>query len=155
MERVWDCGSSPQGHSEWAIWEESRRALEGISKKKRTELMQKTAVFVVQTNALVHTNGVENVFLEAILVSPEITRTFASGKWTFLLSSPAQSNHPTITQRIKQLSSNKQPWNIMFHALISVKISVKMGLKSVFHGNCSTECAPFSLSSPSPSFIYR
>lgn len=74
---------------------------------------------------------------------------------TFLLSSPAQSNHPTITQRIKQLSSNKQPWNIMFHALISVKISVKMGLKSVFHGNCSTECAPFSLSSPSPSFIYR
>ena len=39
--------------------------------------MQKTAVFVVQTNALVHKNGVENVFLEAILVSPEITRTFA------------------------------------------------------------------------------
>ena len=155
MERVWDCGSSPQGHSEWAIWEESRRALEGISKKKRTELMQKTAVFVAQTNALVHKNGVENVFLEAILVSPEITRTFASGKWTFLLSSPAQSNHPSIEQRIKQLSLNNQPWNIMFHALISVKISVKMGLKSVFHGNCSTECAPFSLSSPSPSFIYR
>ena len=54
--------------------------LEGLSKKKRTELMQKTAVFVAQTNALVHKNGVENVFLEAILVSPEITRTFASGK---------------------------------------------------------------------------
>ena len=42
--------------------------------------MQKTAVFVAQTNTLVHKNGVEYVFLEAILVSPEITRTFASGK---------------------------------------------------------------------------
>ena len=61
--------------------------LEGFSKKKRTELMQKTVVFVAQTNALVHKNGVKNVFLEAILVCTEITHTFASGKWTFSLSS--------------------------------------------------------------------
>ena len=42
--------------------------------------MQENGVFVAQTNALVHKNGVEHVFLEAILVCPEITRTFASGK---------------------------------------------------------------------------
>ena len=42
--------------------------------------MQKTVVFVAQTNVLVHKNGVKNVFLEAILVCTEITRTFASGK---------------------------------------------------------------------------
>ena len=42
--------------------------------------MQKTVVFVEQTNALVHKNGVKNVFLGAILVCTEITHTFASGK---------------------------------------------------------------------------
>ena len=42
--------------------------------------MQKTVVFVAQTNALVHKNGVKNVFLGAMLVCTEITRTFASGK---------------------------------------------------------------------------
>ena len=51
----------------------------GLS-ENRGKVMQENGVFVVQTNALVHKNGVENVFLEAILVCPEITRTFASGK---------------------------------------------------------------------------
>ena len=60
--------------------EQFGKRMEGFSKKKRTELMQKTVVFVAQTNALVHKNGVKNVFLGAILVCIEITRTFASGK---------------------------------------------------------------------------
>ena len=51
----------------------------GLS-ENRGKVMQENGVFVAQTNALVHKNGVENVFLGAILVCPEITRTFASGK---------------------------------------------------------------------------
>ena len=73
---------------------------------------------------------------------PFLLQKTAQRKWTFLLSSPAQRNHPSIIRRIKQLQLNEAPWNIVFHALISVKFSVKMGLKTsvprkMFHGMCN------------------
>ena len=88
------------------------------------------------------------LFFESSIVGVKITRTFASGKWTFLLSSPLLPNSQT-KQSIKRL---RGLFPVEHFAQCSMKCAKKGGFSpfcviifyipfcwAVFH-KCSTEC---------------